>query len=100
MKETERRKREKLYNTKVHKKSAESLRTRRLKIMSDLIDKDSKVLDIGFSGASNPYLTNVVGMDIVKRNIQALRGQIDIRSTDGKGTVFSLRLPLTLAIND
>lgn len=39
-----------------------------------------------------------VGMDVVKRNIQALRGRIDIRSQEGRGTIFSIRLPLTLAI--
>ncbi len=41
-----------------------------------------------------------VGMDVVRRNIEALRGKIDIRSTAGKGTVFSMRLPLTMAIID
>ena len=39
-----------------------------------------------------------VGMDVVKRNIEKLRGRIDIRSEKGAGTVFSLRIPLTLAI--
>lgn len=39
-------------------------------------------------------------MDVVQRSVQNLRGQIDIRSSLGKGTVFSLRLPLTLAIID
>jgi two-component system chemotaxis sensor kinase CheA len=39
-----------------------------------------------------------VGMDVVKRNIESLRGTIDIRSTEGKGTCFTIRLPLTLAI--
>jgi two-component system chemotaxis sensor kinase CheA len=41
-----------------------------------------------------------VGMDVVRRNIQALRGRIDIDTTGGKGTTFSLHLPLTLAIVD
>ncbi|NQY94669.1 MAG: chemotaxis protein CheA [Campylobacteraceae bacterium] len=41
-----------------------------------------------------------VGMDVVRRNIQDLRGQIDIESTLGKGTTFTIRLPLTLAIID
>lgn len=41
-----------------------------------------------------------VGMDVVKRNIESLRGQIDIRSEKGKGSVFTIRLPLTLAIID
>ena len=39
-----------------------------------------------------------VGMDVVKRNIEKLRGRIDIRSTSGQGTAFVLRIPLTLAI--
>ncbi len=41
-----------------------------------------------------------VGMDVVKRTIEGLRGKIDIASTPGKGTVMTLRLPLTLAIID
>ena len=41
-----------------------------------------------------------VGMDVVRRNIQMLRGRIDIRTTRGHGTTFTLRLPLTLAIVD
>jgi two-component system chemotaxis sensor kinase CheA len=39
-------------------------------------------------------------MDVVKRTIEGLRGKIDIASTPGKGTVVTLRLPLTLAIID
>jgi len=41
-----------------------------------------------------------VGMDVVRRNIQDLRGVIDIDSALGKGTTFTIRLPLTLAIID
>lgn len=41
-----------------------------------------------------------VGMDVVKRNIQDLRGSIELDSTEGEGTVFRLYLPLTLAIID
>jgi len=41
-----------------------------------------------------------VGMDVVRRNIQMLRGRIDIQTERGRGTTFSLRLPLTLAIVD
>ena len=41
-----------------------------------------------------------VGMDVVKKNIEALRGRIDITSTQGKGTIFTIRLPLTLAMID
>lgn len=39
-----------------------------------------------------------VGMDVVKKNIEALRGKIEISSEKGRGTIFSIRLPLTLAI--
>ena len=39
-----------------------------------------------------------VGMDVVKTNIQKLNGSIDIRSEPGKGSVFIISLPLTLAI--
>ncbi|WP_440216799.1 chemotaxis protein CheA [Chromobacterium piscinae] len=41
-----------------------------------------------------------VGMDVVKRNIEALRGEIEIQSQPGAGSTFRLRLPLTLAIID
>lgn len=41
-----------------------------------------------------------VGMDVVKKNVESLRGKIDIASTPGKGTIFTIRLPLTLAIID
>jgi len=39
-----------------------------------------------------------VGMDVVKRQVEALRGSIDMTSEPGKGTTISLSLPLTLAI--
>ncbi|GCL63650.1 chemotaxis protein CheA [Pseudaquabacterium pictum] len=41
-----------------------------------------------------------VGMDVVKRNIEALRGQIALSSTEGQGTRTQIRLPLTLAMID
>jgi two-component system chemotaxis sensor kinase CheA len=41
-----------------------------------------------------------VGMDVVKRNIESLRGKIDISSTLGGGTEIILKIPLTLAIID
>lgn len=56
----------------------------------------------GFSTAA--AVTNLsgrgVGMDVVKRNLEELRGQIFIESQLGKGTLFRIRLPLTLAIID
>jgi two-component system, chemotaxis family, sensor kinase CheA len=58
------------------------------------------VFEPGFSTAES--LTSLsgrgVGMDVVKRNITALRGSIGIRSEEGKGTTVTVRLPLTLAI--
>ena len=39
-----------------------------------------------------------VGMDVVRRNIEKVRGQIFIETTEGQGTVVSIRLPLTLAV--
>ena len=41
-----------------------------------------------------------VGMDVVRRNITALRGTVDIDSSEGVGTTMRIRLPLTLAIID
>ncbi|MFP4476034.1 MAG: chemotaxis protein CheA [Desulfatibacillaceae bacterium] len=41
-----------------------------------------------------------VGMDVVKRGLERLKGSIDIHSTAGQGTEITLRLPLTLAIID
>ena len=41
-----------------------------------------------------------VGMDVVRRNITALRGTVDIDSVEGGGTTMRIRLPLTLAIID
>ncbi|HLP75495.1 MAG TPA: chemotaxis protein CheA [Candidatus Paceibacterota bacterium] len=41
-----------------------------------------------------------VGLDVVRRNIEKLRGRVDISSTVGKGTLFKITLPLTLAIID
>ena len=41
-----------------------------------------------------------VGMDVVRKNIQALGGTVDVQSTLGKGSTFTVRLPLTLAILD
>jgi two-component system chemotaxis sensor kinase CheA len=41
-----------------------------------------------------------VGMDVVKRAAEGLRGTVDVSTTPGQGTRFTLRLPLTLAIID
>ena len=39
-------------------------------------------------------------MDAVKKNIEALRGRIDTSSQLGKGSTFTLRMPLTMAITE
>ncbi|WP_444995674.1 chemotaxis protein CheA [Aliikangiella sp. IMCC44359] len=56
----------------------------------------------GFSTAEN--VTDLsgrgVGMDVVKRNVEALQGSIEIESVPNKGSTFRMRLPLTLAIID
>ncbi len=56
----------------------------------------------GFSTAA--AVTNLsgrgVGMDVVKRTIESLRGAIDIKSVPGEGSTVTLRIPLTLAIID
>jgi two-component system, chemotaxis family, sensor kinase CheA len=65
---------------------------------------DAEVYDLifepGFSTAEQ--VTNLsgrgVGMDVVKRNITALRGSVGIASQPGQGTTVTVRLPLTLAI--
>jgi two-component system chemotaxis sensor kinase CheA len=41
-----------------------------------------------------------VGMDVVKRNVEAMRGRVSISTTPGQGTTFKMLLPLTLAIID
>lgn len=41
-----------------------------------------------------------VGMDVVRRNIQSLRGTVDVTTQEGLGSTFTIRLPLTLAIID
>ncbi len=58
------------------------------------------IFEPGFSTAAE--VTNVsgrgVGMDVVRKHIEKLRGRIEIRSTPGQGASFFLKLPLTLAI--
>jgi two-component system chemotaxis sensor kinase CheA len=60
------------------------------------------IFEPGFSTAQT--VTDIsgrgVGMDVVKRHIQKLRGRVEISSVAGRGTTFGLRLPLTLAIID
>ncbi len=69
---------------------------------ANLADSDifQLIFEPGFSTAEK--VTDLsgrgVGMDVVKKQIQKLRGKIDIQSQAGRGTTFFLKLPLTLAI--
>ncbi|MEO3389361.1 chemotaxis protein CheA [Mesorhizobium sp. CAU 1741] len=80
-------------------------------IKKGIVDADAQLTDSeiddlifapGFSTAST--ISDVsgrgVGMDVVRRSIQALGGRITISSKPGHGTTFSLSLPLTLAVLD
>lgn len=69
-----------------------------------LTDKEihNLIFEAGFSTADT--VSNLsgrgVGMDVVRSNIQSLRGTIDIESEQGRGSIMRIRLPLTLAIID
>jgi len=69
-----------------------------------LSDKEvfNMIFEPGFSTAE--VVTDVsgrgVGMDVVRKNIESLRGQAEIKSELGKGSTFRMSLPLTLAIID
>jgi two-component system, chemotaxis family, sensor kinase CheA len=73
-------------------------------VASDAVLSDSQIFELifepGFSTAEQ--VTNLsgrgVGMDVVKRNITALRGTVHIASEPGAGTTVTVRLPLTLAV--
>lgn len=58
------------------------------------------IFEPGFSTASQ--ITSLsgrgVGMDVVQSNVERIGGSIDVRSVHGKGSVFTLKIPLTLAI--
>jgi two-component system chemotaxis sensor kinase CheA len=60
------------------------------------------IFQAGFSTADK--VTEIsgrgVGMDVVRRNIEALRGRIEIVTERGRGTTFLIKLPLTLAVLD
>nr|WP_316652293.1 chemotaxis protein CheA [uncultured Gellertiella sp.] len=86
-------------------------RVRQKAIDNDLISADANLSDEeidnliflpGFSTAEK--LSDIsgrgVGMDVVKRSIQALGGRINISSKPGQGSVFTMSLPLTLAVLD
>ena len=59
-----------------------------------------RIFDPGFSTAAK--VTNIsgrgVGLDVVKRQIEKLNGSVTVSSQRGKGSKFTIKLPLTLAI--
>ena len=63
---------------------------------------DNLIFEPGFSNADK--ITDVsgrgVGMDVVKKALYAMRGMIEVFSTEGKGCHLVFRIPLTLAIMD
>lgn len=71
---------------------------------SDLSDKEiyNMIFLPGFSTAAK--VTDIsgrgVGMDVVKRNLEKIKGKIDVSSIPGQGSRIDLRIPLTLAIID
>ncbi len=71
---------------------------------SDLADKDiyNMIFMPGFSTAAQ--VTDIsgrgVGMDVVKKNLEKIKGKINVSSTPGEGSRIDLRIPLTLAIID
>ncbi len=86
-------------------------RVRQIAVDKGLIAADAQLTDEevdnliflpGFSTAST--VSNIsgrgVGMDVVKRSVQALGGRISISSVPGKGSTFAMSLPLTLAVLD
>ncbi|TCQ29291.1 chemotaxis protein CheA [Rhizobium sp. PP-CC-3G-465] len=86
-------------------------RVRQKAIDNDLIAADANLSDeeidnlifhAGFSTAEkvSDLSGRGVGMDVVKRSIQALGGRINISSKPGQGSVFTMSLPLTLAVLD
>lgn len=75
-------------------------------VESERVLSDQEVYEMifapGFSTAAE--VTSVsgrgVGLDVVRKSVEALRGRIEIQSEPGKGSRFAIHLPLTLAITD
>ncbi|MCC6243374.1 MAG: chemotaxis protein CheA [Gemmatimonadaceae bacterium] len=90
-----------LYREKLVKKAIEKGLIESDKGMSDS-DVFALIFAPGFSTAEK--VTDIsgrgVGMDVIRRNLESIRGRIEIASTPGKGTTFSIRLPLTMAVTD
>ncbi len=75
-------------------------------ISSDANLSDNEIDDLIFAAgfSTNEVVTDVsgrgVGMDVVRQSVQAMGGRVSITSTPNSGSVFTLSLPLTLAILD
>lgn len=89
--------------------NAERIRTKAIE--KGVIEEDHKmteeeIVDLifhpGFSTADvvSDISGRGVGMDVVRRNIRGLGGSVEVKTEQGKGSVFTIRLPLTLAILD
>ncbi|MBF0136721.1 MAG: chemotaxis protein CheA [Magnetococcales bacterium] len=70
----------------------------------DLSERDKLELIFAPAVSTAAVVTEVsgrgVGMDVVKRDIEALRGTVEIASSPGQGTTITVRIPMTLAIVD
>lgn len=79
-------------------------RERGMSVRDDITDQEVWMLifEAGFSTAEvvSDVSGRGVGMDVVKRNIAAMGGRVDIESVEGMGSRIVIRLPLTLAILD
>ena len=89
--------------------NAEAIRKKAIEkglIQAEAQNSDREIFSLIFAPgfSTSAKVTSVsgrgVGMDVVKRGIESLRGSIDVDSTPGKGTIITLKLPLTLAIID
>ncbi len=86
---------------KIHQKAVEKNIIHKDDILNDK-EIYSLIFEPGFSTASE--ITDLsgrgVGMNVVKSSIEALHGQVEIRSDKGTGSTFTIKIPLTLAIID
>ena len=80
----------------------DAIAARAARLGIDTTDLDRVIFETGFSTTeeANDLSGRGVGMDVVRRGIESLRGTIRIDSRPGLGTTFTIRLPLTLAVID
>jgi two-component system chemotaxis sensor kinase CheA len=88
-----------------HDRIIERARERGLVAPGEVLDEravHSLILEPGFSTAREVTAVSGrgVGMDVVRRNVEELRGSLEISSRAGQGTTFTMRLPLTVATID